>query len=108
MAFDSLAALQRMRQMEQQAAINGKKIVLKRMNDKLDIWLFVLWFVLLIPTLGISFVLLFVYLFRYFFSKEIYVQDIATYDKFYITRDDWTKYKVNKKMNKKETRKLDV
>lgn len=108
LAFDSLAALQRMRQMEQQAAINGNKLILKRMNDKIDIWLFVLWIVLLIPTLGISFILLFIYLFKYFFGKKVYVQDISTYDKFYITKADWKKYRTNNKKKNVETRKLDI
>ncbi|EUJ59491.1 hypothetical protein [Listeria fleischmannii] len=109
MAFDEIAALQRMQQMEQQAAINGKKLVLKRELDKLDIWLLVLFFILLIPTFGLaSIIICFWATFRYYYSKKVYVKDIATYDKFYINRDDWKKYKQAVKTNNSQTKKLDL
>ncbi len=108
MAFDELAALQRAKQMEQQAAINGGRLTLKRISDKIDIILMVGFFILLIPTYGVSFLLVLFFWWRYFFGKKIYVKNIATYEKFYISRTDWKKYKKVRRESNTETRKLDL
>ncbi|PEA53668.1 hypothetical protein CON64_17655 [Bacillus pseudomycoides] len=54
MSYDTVASLQRMQQLEQAQAAAGKRLILKRVNSTLDIWIFILAFLLFIPTLGFS------------------------------------------------------
>lgn len=107
MAFDELGALQRMRQLKQQQASNGKKISLERKMDKIDALIIISMFILIVPTWGIAtFFLICFFLWRYQFGKKVYVADIATGEKFYVTRMDWKKYKKDKQKAKKQVRSI--
>ncbi|MBC1419927.1 hypothetical protein [Listeria fleischmannii] len=108
MSFDEIGALQRIQQMEQQAAIHSKQLRLKRTSDKFDIWMIALFFILLVPTFGISTIFAIIGSIRYFWGKKIYVKDIATHDKYYVSRDDWKGYKAKQKSKNSETRKLEL
>lgn len=108
MSFDEIGALQRIQQMEQQAAIHSKQLRLKRTFDKIDIWMMILFFVLLPFTFGISAIFYIIVVIRYFFGKKVYVKDIATHDKYYVSRDDWKEYKAKQKSKNNETRKLEL
>lgn len=94
-------------QMKQQAAINSGKLTLQKSETKADIWLLALFLILIFPTFGLSIILLFIYLYRRMFSKFVYVKNIATYEKFFVSRQSWKNYKKQSKRSKKEVRKID-
>lgn len=101
MKFDSLAAVQRARQMKQAEAQASENLKLKREISKKDNY--ILWgSIILTPfTIGLSWLFGFVYLLYSFFSaKKVFVKNIATGEKFFISKDDWRNYKLIQKDNK--------
>ncbi|EJR58930.1 hypothetical protein IIO_04052 [Bacillus cereus VD115] len=61
MSYDSIASIQRMQQLQQSEAAAGKRIVLQRVPTVVDAALFFTAFILVIPTLMISVILVTIY-----------------------------------------------
>ncbi|MBG9595808.1 hypothetical protein ABE17_02500 [Bacillus mycoides] len=107
MSYDTGGSLQRMQQLEQAQAASGKRLVLKRINSTLDIWLIIIAFILLIPTLGWSFVLYALYFgIREISAKTYLVQNVATGEKFKVDKEDFKQYKKDFKKKEKQVRKI--
>ncbi|MFK4412904.1 hypothetical protein ABH961_001441 [Bacillus sp. RC251] len=107
MSYDTVASLQRMQQLEQAQAATGKRLILKRVNSTLDIWIFILAFLLFIPTLGFSLILApFVYFGKEFFTKTCMVKNAATGEKFKVEKQDFKQYKKAFKAKEKQVRRI--
>ncbi|MED2184068.1 HIRAN domain-containing protein [Bacillus wiedmannii] len=107
MSYDTVASLQRMQQLEQAQATSGKRLILKRVNSTLDIWIFILAFLLFIPTLGFSLMLApFVYFGKEFFIKTCMVKNVATGEKFKVDKQDFKQYKKDFKAKEKQVRRI--
>lgn len=103
MSYDTVASLQRMQQLEQAQAATGKRIVLQRVPTVVDAALFFTAFILVIPTLTISVILVTIY----FFMRRTYlVKNLATGEKFRVDRKDFKQYKREFKAKEKEVRKI--
>ena len=103
MKFDNLAAIQRVEQLKQAQAQASGKLHLKRIPSKNGI--LILWIsIILAPfTLGLSTLIgLITMVYYLFYSKKIFVKNIATGEKFYILKDDWLRYKNDNEHNKNE------
>lgn len=104
MGFDELGALQRAKQMEQAQAISSEKLVLKKWSSTKENIILTVTCVLIPFTFAFSSIVGLIVLFYYqFFAKKVYVKDIATGDKFFISRDHWKQYKRHHKDNQKRT-----
>ncbi|MBZ8122340.1 hypothetical protein [Bacillus thuringiensis] len=107
MSYDTVASLQRMQQLEQAQAAIGKRLILKRINPTLDIWLIVIGFILFIPTLGWSLILYALFFgIREFFSKTYLVKNVATGEKFRVDKQDFKQYKKSFKKKEKQVRRI--
>ncbi|AJA22105.1 TPA: hypothetical protein ACR3Z0_006278 [Bacillus thuringiensis] len=107
MSYDTVASLQRMQQLEQAQAATGKRLILKRINPTLDIWLIVIGFILFIPTLGWSLILYALFFgIREFFSKTYLVKNVATGEKFRVDKQDFKQYKKSFKKKEKQVRRI--
>lgn len=106
-SFDSFAALQRDAQLKQAQAANNSNVVLVRVVDKLSGWLYGIGLVLLVPTLFISSILMIAGLATMYARDKVYVKDVASGEKFWLSKEDWNKYKANKKNRNKNVRSLD-
>ncbi|MBU4640059.1 hypothetical protein [Bacillus toyonensis] len=103
MSYDSIASIQRMQQLQQSEAAAGKRIVLQRVPTVVDATLFFTAFILVIPTLTISVILVTIY----FFMRRTYlVKNLATGEKFRVDRKDFKQYKREFKAKEKEIRKI--
>ncbi|MCZ6942362.1 hypothetical protein EJ131_17840 [Bacillus mycoides] len=103
MSYDTIASLQRMQQLQQSEAAAGKKIVLQRTPTVLDAGLFFAAFILVIPTLTISVILVTIY---YLTRKTYLVKNVATGERFRVDRTDFKQYKKEFKAKEKEVRKI--
>ncbi|MFK4308946.1 hypothetical protein ABH957_003623 [Bacillus sp. RC242] len=107
MSYDTVASLQHMQQLEQAQAATGKRLILKRVNSTLDIWIFILAFLLFIPTLGFSLMLApFVYFGKELFIKTCMVKNVVTGEKFKVEKQDFKQYKKAFKAKEKQVRKI--
>ncbi|PEZ94203.1 hypothetical protein CN374_00190 [Bacillus cereus] len=107
MSYDTVASLQRMQQLEQAQAANGKRIVLKRVDSNLDRALIIIAFLLTIPTFGISMVLIGIYaLIKLSVTKTYLVKNIATGEKFHVDKEDFKQYKKSFKKKEKQVRRI--
>ncbi|WP_026591427.1 hypothetical protein [Bacillus sp. UNC437CL72CviS29] len=107
MSYDTVASLQRMQQLEQAQAATGKRLVLKRVNTHLDMWLGIIAFILLIPTIGLSLGLYgFYFLIKEAVTKNCLVQNVATGEKFMVTKQEFKQYKKDFKKKEKQVRKI--
>lgn len=105
MSHDTIASLQYMQQLEQSQATSSKRLILKRVNSPLDIWIIVLACLLFIPTIGFSLLLApFIYFGKEFFTKTYMVKNIATGEKFKAYKQDFKEYKKTVKEKKKQVR----
>ncbi|EJR67377.1 hypothetical protein COM24_10400 [Bacillus toyonensis] len=104
MSYDSIASIQRMQQLQQSEAAAGKKIVLQRMLTGLDILLFIAALILAIPTFSISCILFLIYFFS--ITKTYLVKNVATGEKFRVSKQDFKQYKKEFKAKEKEIRKI--
>lgn len=101
MKFDNLAAIQRVEQLKQAQAQASGKLHLKRIPSKNGI--LILWgSIILAPfTLGLSTLIgLIIMAYYLFYSKKIFVKNIATGEKFHILKNDWLRYKNDIEHNK--------
>ncbi|MGI2731711.1 HIRAN domain-containing protein [Bacillus cytotoxicus] len=106
MSYDTIALLQRMQQLEQAQSAAGKRLVLKRVHTKENIF-GILAIILVIPTLTIS---LWIYLI-YFGIKELItktylVKNVATGEKFRVDKQEFKQYKKAFKAKEKQVRKI--
>ncbi|WP_170957392.1 HIRAN domain-containing protein [Bacillus thuringiensis] len=106
MSYDTIASLQRMQQLEQAQSAAGKRLVLKRVHTKENIF-GILAIILVIPTLTIS---LWIYLI-YFGIKELItktylVKNVATGEKFKVDKQEFKQYKKAFKAKEKQVRKI--
>ena len=107
MSYDTVASLQRMQQLEQAQAASGKRLVLKRINSTTEIWFIVIAFILLIPTLGWSFILYALYFgIKSIFAKSYLVQNVATGEKFKVDKEEFKQYKKTFKNNEKQVKRI--
>ncbi|MCU4885134.1 HIRAN domain-containing protein [Bacillus thuringiensis] len=107
MSYDTIASLQRMQQLEQAQATAEKRLILKRVNSTLDIWIFILAFLLFIPTLGFSLMLApFIYFGKELFTKTCMVKNVATGEKFKVDKQDFKQYKKAFKTKEKQVRRI--
>ncbi|PGB64748.1 hypothetical protein [Bacillus wiedmannii] len=107
MSYDTVASLQRMQQLEQAQAANGKRLVLKRVNTRLDMWLGIIAFLLVIPTIGFSVAFYgFYFLIKEAVTKNCLVQNVANGEKFMVSKQEFKEYKRNFKKKEKQVRKI--
>ncbi|MBJ8103579.1 MULTISPECIES: hypothetical protein [Bacillus cereus group] len=107
MSYDTIASLQRMQQLEQAQAVNGKRVVLKRINSTLDIWLIVIGVLLAVPTLSFSLMLYgFYFGIKEIFTKTYLVQNVATGEKFKVDKNEFKQYKKSFKKKEKQVRRI--
>lgn len=104
MSYDTIASLQRMQQLQQSEAAAGKRIALQRMFTGLDIIWLLIAFILGIPTFSISCILFLIYYFS--ITKTYVVKNVATGEKFRVSKQDYKQYKKECKAKKKEVRKI--
>lgn len=105
MSYDTIASLQRMQQLEQAQAANGKRLVLKR-DHKIDNILAVLAIVFVIPTFSISLLLFCIYyVVKSLVTKTYLVKNVATGEKFKVNKQDFRQYKKEFKAKEKEVKK---
>ncbi|MED3536756.1 hypothetical protein ABEX53_19520 [Bacillus toyonensis] len=103
MSFDSIASVQRVQQLQQSEAAAGKRLVLQRVPTVVDAALFIAAFILIIPTLTISVILVTIY----FLMRRTYlVKNVATGERFRVDRKDYKQYKKEFKAKEKEIRKI--
>ncbi|MBE5089539.1 hypothetical protein IGI03_16050 [Bacillus thuringiensis] len=106
MSYDTIASLQRMQQLEQAQAANGKRLVLKR-DHKIDNILAVLAIVFVIPTFSLSLVLFCIYyITKSLVTKTYLVRNVATGEKFHVDKQDFKEYKKNFKKKEKQVRRI--
>lgn len=106
MSYDTIASLQRMQQLEQAQSAAGKRLILKRIHTKENIF-GILAIILVIPTLTIS---LWIYLI-YFGIKELItktylVKNVATGEKFRVDKQEFKQYKKAFKAKEKQVRRI--
>ncbi|MED2204720.1 hypothetical protein P4Y70_31055, partial [Bacillus thuringiensis] len=102
MSYDTVASLQRMQQLEQAQAATGKRLILKRIDSNTERALIILGLLLMIPTLGISIMLVGIYaLITMFVRKTYLVKNVATGEKFRVDKQDFKQYKKNFKKKEK-------
>ncbi|MBJ8204942.1 hypothetical protein JDS91_27075 [Bacillus cereus] len=107
MSYDTVTSLQRMQQLEQAQAAAGKRLILKRVDSNMERALIIVGFLLMIPTLVISLFLVSIYaLITLFVRKTYLVQNVATEEKFMVSKQDFKQYKKNFKKREKEVRKI--
>ncbi|ASN69144.1 hypothetical protein 7F23_31 [uncultured Caudovirales phage] len=107
MSFDTIASLQRMEQMQQAEAASGNRLVLRQSNSKLDITILTIGIVLIIPTATITFWLMAIYFaIKNSFTKTILVKNVATGEKFRVTKTDFKQYKKDMKNKEREVRSI--
>ncbi|MEE8670420.1 MAG: HIRAN domain-containing protein [Heyndrickxia coagulans] len=107
MSFDTIASLQRMQQMQQAEAAAGKRLVLRRLNSRLDIGLTVAAILLFLPTFTLSLWLLLVYLaIKEAVTKTCLVKNVATGEKFKVMKSEFKQYKKMVKNKEKEVRNI--
>lgn len=104
MSYDSIASIQRMQQLQQSEAAAGKRIVLQRVPTGLDVLLFLITFILAIPTFSVSCILFLIYYLS--IVKTYSVKNVATGEKFRVSKQDFKQYKKEFKANEKEVRKI--
>lgn len=110
MRTDLFGVAQRQRMMEADEARHSGRTVLKRDCDGFDwginiamiISIVFGWLLLYLPLL----IVVIVFWIREIARKNIYVKDVATGEKYYITKSDWKQYKKDRKSSNKQTRKL--
>ncbi|MED2099354.1 hypothetical protein P4W10_27870, partial [Bacillus thuringiensis] len=103
MSYDTVASLQRMQQLEQAQAATGKRLILKRIDSNTERALIILGLLLMIPTLGISIMLVGIYaLITMFVRKTYLVKNVATGEKFRVDKQDFKQYKKNFKKKEKQ------
>jgi UPF0716 family protein affecting phage T7 exclusion len=107
MSFDSIASLQRMGQMQQAEAASGKRLVLRRMESKLDIAIIIVAILLIIPTLTFSILAWLIYfLIREATIKTYIVKNVATGERFRVRKEDFKQYKKEWKNREKQIRNI--
>ncbi|MEB4894899.1 hypothetical protein P9Y62_05855 [Bacillus thuringiensis] len=107
MSYDTVASLQRMQQLEQAQAATGKRLILKRIDSNTERALIILGLLLMIPTLGISIMLVGIYaLITMFVRKTYLVKNVATGEKFRVDKQDFKQYKKNFKKKEKQVRRI--
>ncbi|MEW4236785.1 hypothetical protein Q0N71_28140 [Bacillus thuringiensis] len=107
MSYDTIASLQRMQQLEQAQAATGKRLILKRIDSNTERALIILGLLLMIPTLGISIMLVGIYaLITMFVRKTYLVKNVATGEKFRVDKQDFKQYKKNFKKKEKQVRRI--
>ncbi|MBJ7946740.1 hypothetical protein [Bacillus cereus group sp. N24] len=107
MSYDTVASLQRMQQLEQAQAANGKRIMLKPIYSSLDTALIVLAVILFIPTFTFSLVAFLVYYYtKFFLMNTRLVKNIATGEKFYVDKQEFKRYKKDFKKKEKQVRRI--
>ncbi|ONG59690.1 hypothetical protein [Bacillus thuringiensis] len=109
MSYDTIASLQRMQQLEQAQAANGKRIVLKRVyeSDKISALILVLCLIAIPFTLCISLLVgLIIYYIREFKRTTYLVKNVATGEKFRVDKQDFKQYKRNFKKKEKQVRRI--
>lgn len=107
MSYDTVASLQRMQQLQQAQAATGKRLILKRINPTLDIWLIVIGVILFIPTLGWSLILYALFFgIRELFAKTYLVKNVATGEKFRVDKQDFKQYRRDFKKKEKQVRRI--
>lgn len=106
MSYDTIASLERMQQLEQAQAANGKRLVLKR-DHKIDNILAVLAIVFVIPTFSISLLLFCIYyVVKSLVTKTYLVKNVATGEKFHVDKEEFKLYKKDFKKKEKQVRKI--
>lgn len=107
MSFDEFGAYQRYEQKKQLQAMHSGKIVLKAKSDKFSMLSLIIGFILFIPTFSISMFLSVIA--TYFHTKKsgVYVENIATGERFYLSKEDWKKYRKKSKENNSKTKSFD-
>jgi len=104
MSFDELGALQRAAQMNQAQAHASGKLKLKRLVSKNGNIILGISIVLIPFTLGFSSIIgLSILIYYYFNPRKVFVKNIATGEKFFISKDDWIQYKKEDHQKQKET-----
>jgi hypothetical protein len=107
MSYDSIASLQRVQQLQQAEAAAGNRLVLKRLNTRFDIVLIIVLIILAIPTFTITFWLLFIYLLlKEIIIKTYLVKNVATGEKFMVSKSEYKQYKKELKNKEKEVRNI--
>ncbi|AQY40908.1 hypothetical protein P4V72_15895 [Bacillus thuringiensis] len=107
MSYDTIASLQRMQQLEQAQATAGKRLILKRIDSNTERALIILGLLLMIPTLGISIMLVGIYaLITMFVRKTYLVKNVATGEKFRVDKQDFKQYKKKFKKKEKQVRRI--
>lgn len=107
MSYDTIASLQRMQQLEQAQAATGKRLILKRIDSNTERALIILGLLLMIPTLGISIMLVGIYaLITMFVRKTYLVKNVATGEKFRVDKQDFKQYKKKFKKKEKQVRRI--
>lgn len=104
MGFDELGAIQRAAQMKQAQAQASGKLKLKRITSKNGLYILGGSIILMPFTLGISTMIgLVVMVYYYFNPRKVFVKNIATGEKFFISKDDWIQYKNVGRQKQNET-----
>ncbi|EOO75486.1 hypothetical protein IIC_02323 [Bacillus cereus VD021] len=107
MSFDPIASIQRVQQLEQAQATTWKRLLLKRINSTLDIWLIVIGVILFLPPLSFSLMLYgFFFGIREIFAKTYLVQNVATGEKFRVDKKEFKQYKKDFKKKEKQIRRI--
>lgn len=104
MGFDELGAIQRAEQMKQAQAHASGKLKLKRVVSKNGNIILGVSIVLSPFTLGLSSIIgLSILTYYYFNPRKVCVKNIATGEKFFISKDDWIQYKNEDQQKQNET-----
>ena len=104
MKFDALAAIQRAEQMKQAQAQASGKLRIKRIPSKNMVIVMSACAVLTPFTLGFSGLIALIYvLYELFYSTKVFVQNVATGEKFYILKKDWEQFKQEEKQARSKT-----
>ena len=110
MSNDVFAGMQRSEQALREQAKNSGKLTLRKSYDKTDkiqfglLFVFALlsWILLYIPLI----VLIVMMIKRRTTSENVYVVNIVTGEKFYITRTEWKEYKAGKKTDSQQVKSI--
>ena len=104
MSFDPIASVQRVQQLQQAEATAGKRLVLQRIPTGLEVILFFVAIILAIPTFSISCILFLIYFMS--LTKTYLVKNVATGEKFKVSKEDFKQYRKEAKAKKKEVTKI--